>query len=306
MTRNHVVFVVVLLVVSGIVMTTKWHVQNHHKVQPNEFERLATALRSPDRRVRLNALHAALRRRSEAPTAVPVLVAALDDEYYECRFLALCILGELGHSAHDATEAVITRLADEVSLIRGAACRTLAKIATNDERAIAVLIPMLADSHCDVRKDATWAMGQLSAAPVTISLLQKQLTDEAPCVRAAAAEAFRKMGPIASSAVTTLIAALDDPADYVRLAMIRALGHIGAPAESSLATLVKIARNEKQPASVRLAAVDAIAQIRSWAAPLVIHCGDLLSHEDEGIRKHASVVLSVIAAPTPEESRMIR
>ena len=173
------------------------------------------------------------------PTAVPALIAALDDKNDDVRTGAAAVaLGEIGAPAKAAVPQLIHRsrivkivMNNELeSIIQG-----LGGIGTPD--VLPLLTEALKDSSALIRLTAVNALGEI-ADPTAIPALIAALADKDDDVRTGAAVA---LGEIADpTAVPALIAALADKDDDVRGAAAAALGEIGAPAKAAVPVLANL------------------------------------------------------------------
>jgi HEAT repeat protein len=134
------------------------------------------------------------RRRSEtagrfhAPSALPALRLALEDEQPVVRRLALWGMSELRDPG--ASDAALRFLADPAPEVRGEAARALGDMeATGDALAVAAL---LRDPHPFVRSQAAHALGDLQH-PATRSALEAALADPDRRVRAEAGWALARV-----------------------------------------------------------------------------------------------------------------
>ena len=130
------------------------------------------------------------------------------------RVLAVRALVDLGRDAIPS----LTRFADHPDRrVREGVARALAELATDE--ALQALLPFLADRDEDVRRVAAWALlgegRMLERYPVAVSL-----DDADPVLRLCAVRLLSRQG---TSAVESLIGALEDEASLVRLAAARQL-----------------------------------------------------------------------------------
>ena len=131
---------------------------------------------------------------SQAPAAVPVLVAAL------------------GHADQD---------------VRRSAARALGQIGP---AAMPVVKPALSDPDEQVRRGAVEALGWIGSEAV--SELIAALKNDGPAARRAAARALGRLGPAAASAEPALLEAVADPDARVRAAAHRARREIRSRPDS--------------------------------------------------------------------------
>src|SRR3954449_11811343 len=83
-----------------------------------------------------------------------------------------------------------------------------------------------------------------AAAPPDLESLIRGMRSTRPEVRARAAEALGKLGPLAAPAVRSLVGALSDASLPVKLEALIALDHIGPAARAAVPELVKILKSD--------------------------------------------------------------
>jgi HEAT repeat protein len=168
--------------------------------------------------------------------AVEPLVKAVQDTSRNStvRGCAATTLGKIGDAR--AIQSLLDALDDEEQPVRLFASHALGEMG---ESAFAQIIPLLHHEHARVRLAATNAIGYGSRMNRNSTegrkllekaerLLEKQLTDESPNVRSAAANGLRSIGG-ASQAVDALLAAAADPGDDARVNVFSALADTGDP-----------------------------------------------------------------------------
>ena len=204
--------------------------------------------------------------RGDAASAVPALMAALEDTYEPVRRNAVYALGAIGESAVEplidaldaesaafemepilhicdaahglgavgapAVPALITALEDERENVRAGAAYALAEIGPSAAAAVDALIARLSDESDEVRRHVITALGMIKVpAAKTVPALVSVLEDPADTDLAFfAAQALTRIGPEAAEAVPALAAALMSESAYVRGFSAEALGRIGTPA----------------------------------------------------------------------------
>src|SRR5207244_435462 len=82
---------------------------------------------------------------TEARSAVPELIAALEDENQHVRFDAVCALGSISPQDEAVLTALIAMLQDASPLVRVRTIKTLAEIAPHSEDAFAAVRSALQD-----------------------------------------------------------------------------------------------------------------------------------------------------------------
>jgi len=178
--------------------------------------------------------------------AVPILLAALDDEDPTLRARVVRVLGLVGDKSPHALPTLERALTDEAAEVRLAAARCFHRH---------VRSPVAPSSGC-----ATCAPRETIADSwPAFEALVAGLRDENASVRHHLAVAIGNMGPRASPAVPELIRLLADEEISPRLMAARALKFIGPAAASALPPLLD-ACNHEDP-DVRSYAVEALAAI---------------------------------------------
>ncbi|MDB5306595.1 MAG: repeat protein [Gemmataceae bacterium] len=163
--------------------------------------------------VRLAASEALCRRGS---TAVPALVAGLDDPHPGNRSTAAFILGRIGPAAGDAVPVLLRRATtDEDEDVREAAGRAVGRIGRDLPATVTELLAMLESADDPSRIAAVRAVGFVGD-PRAVPPLIASLRHANAKVREEAADALGQMGAGSAPAIPALIEALDDPAPEVR------------------------------------------------------------------------------------------
>lgn len=184
--------------------------------------------------------------------AMDALVGALDDRSSHVRGAAARSLGRLAAAA--AVEPLVVALV-EGRITRPAASQALVSIGPP---AMPTLRALLRDERADVRMIAIELVGTLGDAGDEDELVAR-LSDGSAEVRARAARALGRHA--ASHAADRLREALDDRVFYVRVAAAHALGAIGDRA--ALPALLELAGSDRP--EVAAAAARAAARIDPWA-----------------------------------------
>ena len=164
---------------------------------------------------------------SKDKAAVPVLLDALEGEYFTVRARAALALGKIGEAK--AVGPLINALKDPETDVRGAACLALGLFknpSTFDE----ITNVLLDDEKIEVRQAAAKALGH-TQHPAALPYLMEALHDsywwyEREYAAGDLLNAIEKMGAVA---VEPLIAALQDKEGTVRKFAANLLGRIGDP-----------------------------------------------------------------------------
>jgi HEAT repeat protein len=221
-------------------------------------------------------------------SAIPALVEALKDRYFEVRSQAVLALGNIGDAR--AIPLIKPFLQDEEAEVRSAACIALTKFhepSVFDE----IANVMLDDPIIEVRHSAAMALGNtkhLAAIPFLMEALRDSSwwfeRDEAA---ADLLTAIEKMGP---AVVDPLIEALGDKEGTVRRYAAVTLGRIGdLRAIEELGMTLYDLHNE-----VRKAAGEALAKFGAPAVDIFI---EALKHPEAEVRENAVVAMGKVRDP---------
>src|SRR4051812_22401592 len=124
-------------------------------------------------------------------------------------------------------------------------------------RTAADLVELLREPKLEARREAASGLAKLGTdAIVALTPLMGALADPDPLVRAEAAVALGRIGPLA---LPRLTASLDDPNPRVRRGVIQSLGLLGPAAAPALPGLIAALRSDD--GSIRFCAVRALGQI---------------------------------------------
>ncbi len=170
------------------------------------------------------------------PRAVEALLVRLEDEDLEIRAGAAEALGRICDVR--AISPLGARLADRSGDVRRAAVRALVQFGS---AAVVPLCGFLSDRDALVRRNAVVALGKL-CDPSTLAPLSALLADNDPGVRAVAATALVRLGPIAADVFR---GCLQHPRDRVRRIAAQSLDALGwAPKSPQETAWLAIARGE--------------------------------------------------------------
>lgn len=184
---------------------------------------------------------------TEAKAAVPALMSALGDGYFEHIQL------EAGNSllqivpADEAVAVFVPRLQDKDLLVAENAARALALFGPDAKDATAALIQCLnrerrKDDRASLDDCTCQALARIgTASGAVIPALTEALKSQTESVRNAAAKALRDIGPEAKSAVPALIVAWQEGgSDDVRVSIAQALGQMGPAAKPAVPALIQV------------------------------------------------------------------
>jgi len=194
---------------------------------------------SDDPRSRVHALY--LLGEQEDRTALPQVVALLDDEDHRVRVAALHLLGKLRH--REALPRILPLLRDKELPVRAAAVATLG--ALGGPHTLEPLLATLGDPREDVREAAVGALAEVGGLRARDALLRSLREETSWSVRHAVVEALpRFVGPEAVEPyiVDGLIGALRDADADIRAHAAVTLGTLGDAA--ALPALEYMAAND--------------------------------------------------------------
>ncbi|MFP6720418.1 MAG: sister chromatid cohesion protein PDS5 [Candidatus Poribacteria bacterium] len=240
---------------------------------------LSSTLQTAPEEIRLQIVTKVLDEIGES--AVPILIAVLNDESAKVRNAAVDALGKIGESAEKAEPEIVSGLA---------------KAAT--------------DESDKIRRNAIEELGDInSSSPEAISILIKGLGDQSKDIRLKSAATIMKIGLPAKSAVPALMNALGDESDSVRRKVMSALGEMGSLARSAVPKLIEASKDKSD--KTRLTAIEALGSIgetegsiNNQITPILI---DALTDENDDIRREAADELGDIGATSPQAiSALIR
>ena len=218
---------------------------------------LVEKLRDPNPNVRATAA-LWLSARSDLETAVPALIAALDDPAPSVRMYACHAVGRA--QAREAAPRLIALLEGDGENRREAA-QALGALGPSAESVSALLRALdRQDLGRDTRAAIVSALGAVGNTPEVVGRLAAFLTDPEDAVRVAAQGALAGMGSGLEAALPALILAVQQPNGLGRrhaAIVLARLGPAGGPAVPALFGLV-----EDRDPEVRKAAVAAIRAIR--------------------------------------------
>ena len=241
-------------------------------------------------------------------SAVPILIAVLNDESVKVRNAAVDALGKIGESAEKAEPEIVKGLAkaatDESDEIRRNAIEELGDINSSSPEAISILIKGLDDQSKDIRlKSAVTIMEIGLPAKSAVPALINALGDESGSVRRKVMSALGKMGSLARSAVPKLIEASKDESDKIRETAIGVLGSIGETEESikNRITPILIDALTDENNDIRREAADELGDIGATSSQAISALIRRLHDEEDDIRDEVIESLGQIGESTLSE-----
>ncbi|MEE2909547.1 MAG: HEAT repeat domain-containing protein [Candidatus Poribacteria bacterium] len=228
--------------------------------------------------------------------SVPMLVRLLADQNSVIRRRAIKSLGLIGPEVKDAVPELTQMLRCVEKEIRDSAFQALAAIGSEAKQAVPALIQALKDQDSDIRINAISTLREIGpAARQAVPFLIQALEDQDEVVRIDAAEILEEIGAEAKQAVPFLIQALEDQNSYVRSQAVKTLGTIGAKAKSSVPALIQAL--EDQDEIVRRDAEMALRELGSESVPDLIQA---LKDQDEVVRRNAKrILIEMGSEPVP-------
>lgn len=216
-----------------------------------ELEKVRAALVNTNVEARRTAIKHLIHSDLSAPL-YPEMLVRLKDVDDEVRLNAATAIGNLGAKAESALPALIAQLEnDKFKEARETAARALGRIgkAAPANRSAVKPLRRAAERDADA-VTRTVALGALAMmdedVPAQVSALRKFLSHEEPLVRMKASHALGMIGAPAKVAAPEIVKVLEKETDSHRRGYIaRALGNTGDP--QSLPALEKALKNESDP-----------------------------------------------------------
>ena len=194
-------------------------------------DRLITAIRDDNARIRFDAVHAlgAVAEPPLQPVQIKTLAAELDHYDPIIRAATARVLARL--RASEAADQLLAGLSDSNALVRQFSLEALGVI--REERAVAPILDLLARGRGEVPSQALLALARIGHAS-SRDEFRRRLTDRQPAMRRAAAEGLGRLNDRDSlEALRGLLTA--DRAEEVRLAAAFAVDRLGEPQTQVLA-----------------------------------------------------------------------
>lgn len=130
----------------------------------------------------------------KAAEAIPVLIAALQDQTWDGRDVAAESLGFIRQADPQVVAALKTALGDTDERVRMAAARALGRLRTDDAKAIEALISALRDPDSSVQMTAVEALGEIGPpAQKALGALESLATTASPVLRASIQQALARI-----------------------------------------------------------------------------------------------------------------
>jgi HEAT repeat protein len=197
------------------------------------------------------------------------LSKGLEDPALPVRLVALLALIEMGSEAREVATAAVALTTDADPLMRATAQRALVALDLEPSRAL--------------------------------EKIEAGLRDPSPMVRAAAADSARSLGKDARPLTATLSALLDDSDANVRGAAIRATVAVGGVSSKNVERFA----SGLGDAGTREAALEALAQLGSAAAPAISKVAQLYAEATPAMRRKILPVLGNAGAGIEEARQLL-
>jgi HEAT repeat protein len=196
-----------------------------------------------------------------ATPAVPKLVGLVQGSDRSLRLAAIHALGNVGTAASPAVPALTAALEDPA--LRSQAVVALGKMGPAARPAAPALVGLLRAPSSSDRVSAAIALGTIGADSATVPAvalaLGMALKDESTTLRQQAAQALGQLGPSARAAVPHLVEALQGDNPFVCGYAAHALGEMGKAAQAALPALREKLKDEDP--DTRKAAAEAVRKI---------------------------------------------
>ena len=201
----------------------------------------AAALTSGDKRTKRAALQG-LESASSGATkdSIPSLIKALNSDDVRTKLTALEILNKIGKDAKDAVPALINTLSDRDCRVRYATANILGAIGEEAKDAVPALIKTLKDDDY-VRNCAYYALTEIGEAALPELIKASKSRNE--MVRSYAVQALGRE-QYADRFVPLLAKAAGDESSIVRVAAVEALAEIGKKAQGAIPELIKALKDK--------------------------------------------------------------
>jgi HEAT repeat protein len=257
---------------------------------------LASAVTHQNSQVRTQTIEVLGQFGGKASGATPSLCEALKDPVLSVRRAAARMLGVIQPNPETAVPALIAALEDkdrtpdnhEMS-VPEAAAGSLGNLGPRAKAGLPALLRASASKDVKLRFQAILALGTIdrdgnSVIPTLLGTLKEQ--DE-QCLRRAAAWALGEIGPRAKEGIPFLLTALkcedvrdSETSQLIQCAVLEALGKMGAEAKEAIPSILKRVRDKSTEGSVRAAAIQALTGIGVNSPTVVSVLTELLKDED--------------------------
>jgi HEAT repeat protein len=232
-------------------------------------------------------------------TWIAVLTGDKDVKHRQGALIALEQIGPLKSDKVLPAVAAALASANQDEVVRQSAAQTLGRIYDRVKETNTAVIwdgaresltkAVRSDKSAPVRLAAAAALGRMEGdATKAVPALTAALKDEQQSVRAAAAEALRRIAvdkegakAVAGSLPELELLLKDEKADHLgRAQAALAIGQVGAPdGLPAVGTLSGVATDAKAPLDIRRAAVEALGRLGEGAGAAATRLGDLLTSQ---------------------------
>lgn len=223
-------------------------------------------------------------------SALPTLIAALDDGDYNNRSLACQVLATFHTNAGPAVPRLERIAGDEIGPIASMAFYTLSRIG---EAAVPALTNLLLNKNATVRSQALYALANIGARGESTEEAILAATEDANAeVRWRAMEAVFSLNSNGGRVLEVLQKGLGDEDPRVRGAAANGMGHRPRVARENLAGLRKLLADESP--EVRAKAAFAVGQTGEWGVGSVRELEELTSDTNATVAAAALQAIEII------------
>ncbi len=264
---------------------------------------LVSALQDSPLAIRLKAIEALTEIGASAKAAVPELRSVLNnkDSDDDLRQAAVKALGSIGASAKAAVPDLINALNDPSEAVRIQTINALPNLGAEAKAAIPELVPTLSDSSNEVRLAAIGALARFGQdAKPTVKALAQLLADPDRQIRLNTTMTLSRLGVDASDAVPALTQALGNSDRNTRSLAAKALGSIGEPAKAAVPALTKALSDSDK--DVRSKAASSLGRIGLEARSALPELVKTLKDENNEVRLSSANALDRIAGSLQDKA----
>ncbi len=241
---------------------------------------------------------AALENFAPSPAVMAALRQLLEDADDGVRAKAVEVAGRIEHPSTEVRTRVVGALQDSSPRVRAACLRILPTLGLQRQEMESLLRESIDDPDASVRLSAVIAAGSSGAIAALVDVLPALLQDDDLAVRVAAIEAAAELSPDGLPArVRELVqTAIRDRRMEVRSAAIQTAAELHMNDPETVAALMDSLR---EPQSVLVAALQALAGIGEGAKTALPSIAELLHHDSPTVRTAAVRAIAAIDGDTP-------
>lgn len=256
--------------------------------------------RQQDTYVRVAATKALGRIKAQASDVIPILTEALRDNENSIRRGAASALEQFGSNAKTAIPSLIEALnSDEDVSVREQVGSALGAIGSEADQVVPALIGALDDPNRGVRESMAKALGRFgpaasSAVPFLIGCIRDVSGGQED--RANAIRALGEIGPEARAAIPDLMGLLrsEDRDSHKRSIAVVALGKIGHDADVVISYLIELLKDHNENSLLRGTAARVLGAMRAESTDVAAMLVGSLGDEERPVRFGAAEGLAVM------------